>query len=69
MILTIIFVALTLIGISMFLLPSGLTDWIPGGLCWAILIGAFIGACGTVVAVGTYGTERSSSGYRENYDE
>ena len=69
MILTIIFVVLTSIGIAALLLPSGLTDWIPDGLCWAILIGAFIGAFGTVVAVGTYGSERSSSGYREHYDE
>ena len=69
MILTIIFVVLTSIGIAALLLPSGLTDWIPEGLYWAILIGAFIGAFGTVVAVGTYGSERSSSGYREHYDE
>jgi len=69
MILTIIFVVLTSIGISAFLLPSGLTDWIPDGLCWAILIGALIGAFGTVTAVGTYASERSSSGYKEHYDE
>lgn len=69
MILTIIFVVLTSIGITAFLLPSGLTDWIPDGLCWAILIGGFIGALGTVTAVGTYGCERSSSGYEEHYDE
>jgi hypothetical protein len=69
MILTIIFVVLTSIGISAFLLPSGLTDWIPEGLCWAILIGGFIGALGTVTAVGTYVCERGSSGYEEHYDE
>ena len=69
MILTIMFVVLTSIGIAALLLPSGLTDWIPDGLCWAILIGAFIGAFGTVVGVTSYVAERGSSGYREHYDE
>lgn len=69
MILTIIFIVLTSIGISAFLLPSGLTDWIPDGLCRAILIDGLIGALGTVTAIGTYANERSSSGYEEHYDE